>query len=411
MKILIVDDLETNRKLLRVNLESEGIETVEASDGIEALMALEHQKADAIISDILMPHMDGYILCQKVRKDARFQDLPFIFYTSTYISPGDEKLALDCGADRYIKKPASVGTIVKAIHELVDPERRRAKAAPPAEEALVMREYNQTLIRKLEERNEKLENARAEIAFANEQLERRVKERTAELLIANQELEAFSHSIAHDLRSPLTGIMMLSEMLLGECRGKISDRAMESLRGIGDGAKRINDLTVDLLRLANANHAELSMQEVDVSALARAILEEFQALDPGRRVECVVAPNIVVTGDLGLLRVALENLLGNAWKYSGKKKDARIEFGVWPEGGAPAIFVRDNGAGFDMESAGKLFTTFVRLHSLTEFPGTGIGLSTAHRIVTRHGGRIWAVAAVGEGATFFFTLGGAETAT
>jgi signal transduction histidine kinase len=405
MKILIVDDIETNRKLLRVNLESEGIETVEASDGVEALLALEHQKADAIISDILMPHMDGYVLCQKVRKDSRFEDLPFIFYTSTYTSPGDEKLALDCGADRYIKKPAQVGVIVKAIHELIDPERRRSKSAPPAEEALVMREYNETLIRKLEERNDKLEIARAEIAFANEQLERRVKERTAELLIANQELEAFSHSIAHDLRSPLTGIMMLSEMLLSECSGKVSERAMDSLRAIGEGAQRISDLTSDLLRLANANHAELSMQEVDLSGLAVAILQELQTSEPERRVEWVVAPGVVVTGDLGLLRVALENLLGNAWKYTGKRTDPRIEFGVWPEGGAPALFVRDNGAGFNMESAGKLFTTFVRLHSLTEFAGTGIGLSTAYRIITRHGGRIWAVAAVGEGATFFFTLG------
>jgi two-component system sensor histidine kinase/response regulator len=411
MKVLIVDDIETNRKLLRVNLEAEGLETFEASDGIEALMALEHQKADAIISDILMPHMDGYQLCQEIRKDNRFENVPFIFYTSTYTSPGDEKLAINCGADRYIKKPAQIGEIVSAIQELSDPRRRRLMAPPQAEEVLVMREYNATLVRKLEERNEKLESARLEIASANEQLERRVQERTAELQIANQELEAFSHSIAHDLRSPLTGIILLSEMLLNECRGKVSERAMESLRCIGEGARRINELTVDLLRLANANHAQMSLQEVDLSALSTAILQELQSAEPERSVEFAVAPGIVVTGDLGLLRVVLENLLGNAWKYTGRKKDPRIEVGVWPEQGVPAVFVRDNGAGFDMASAGKLFTTFCRLHSMTDFPGTGIGLSTAYRIIARHGGRIWADAAVGEGATLFFTLGEAQPAS
>ena len=410
MRVLIVDDIETNRKLLRVNLEAEGLETFEASDGIEALMALEHQRADVIISDILMPHMDGYQLCQEIRKDNRFENLPFIFYTSTYTSAGDEKLAIDCGADRYIKKPARIGEIVSAIQELSDPERRRLTPPPQAEEVLVMREYNATLVRKLEERNEKLESARLEIAFANEQLERRVQERTAELQIANQELEAFSHSIAHDLRSPLTGIILLSEMVLNECRGKVSERAMESLRCIGEGARRINELTVDLLRLANANHAQMSLQKVDLSALSTAILQELQSAEPERDVEFAVAPGIVVTGDLGLLRVVLENLLGNAWKYTGRKKDPRIEVGVWPEGGASAVFVRDNGAGFDMASAGKLFTTFCRLHSMTEFPGTGIGLSTAYRIIARHGGRIWANSAAGEGATFFFTLGGAQPA-
>jgi len=405
MKILIVDDIATNRKLLRVNLEAEGIETCEAVDGLDALAALDHEQADAIISDILMPKMDGYQLCQKVRKDDRFEGVPFIFYTSTYTSPGDEKLALNCGADRYIKKPAPVGEIMNAIRELSDPERRRPKSAPIMEESLVMREYNEALVRKLEERNETLEKARAEIAMANEQLERRVRERTAELELANQELEAFSHSIAHDLRSPLTAIDGFSYLLVDECRGKVSDQAMESLRFISQASSRMNELTNDLLRLARANRAEMSMREVDISALSTAILQDLQAAQPERRAEFVVAPGMVATGDFGLLRIVIENLLGNAWKYTGKKEQTRIEFGVEHGDGAPVFFVRDNGAGFDMASAGKLFSTFCRLHSATEFAGTGIGLSTVQRIIARHGGRIWAEAAEGRGATFFFTLG------
>jgi two-component system, sensor histidine kinase and response regulator len=405
MRILIVDDIEINRKLLRVNLEAEGIQTFEASDGIEALMALEHQKADAIISDILMPHMDGYQLCQKIRKDSRFEHLPFIFYTSTYTSPGDEKLAINCGADRYIRKPASIDVIKKAIEELSDPRQRHPKSKPKAEEGLVMLEYNAALVRKLEERNEKLESARAEIAFANEQLERRVQERTAELLVANQELEAFSHSIAHDLRSPLTAIALLSDLLFEECEGKVSARATDALRFISEAVSRMNQLTADLLRLASANRAEMSSQKVDLSALAAATLQELRETETERSLEFVTAPGIMAVGDHGLLRIALENLLGNAWKYSGKTAHPRIEFGVEQRDGAPAFFVRDNGAGFDMASADKLFTTFCRLHSTAEFPGVGIGLSTVHRIIARHGGRIWAEAAVNRGATFFFTIG------
>jgi signal transduction histidine kinase len=405
MKILIVDDIETNRKLLRVNLECEGIETFEAADGIEALAALEREKADAIISDILMPHMDGYRLCREVRKNKGFGEVPFIFYTSTYTSPGDERLAMNCGADRYIKKPAPVAVILAAIRELSDPQRRRPTPTAQAEESLVMREYNETLVRKLEERNEKLERAREEIAMANEQLERRVKERTAELLLANQELEAFSHSIAHDLRSPLTAIDGFSYLLVDECRGKVSARAMDRLRFISEAASRMNELTNDLLRFARANRAEMSLEEMNLSALATAVLQDLQAMQPERSAECTVAPGIMAIGDFGLLRIVLENLLNNAWKYTGKTEMAQIEFGAGAQDGAPVFFVRDNRAGFDMAAAGKLFSAFCRLHSSTDFVGTGIGLSTVQRIITRHGGRIWADSSVGRGATFFFTLG------
>lgn len=406
MKVLIVDDIETNRKLLRVNLEGEGIETCEAPDGVEALSALQHVKTDAIISDILMPRMDGYALCRKVRTDGRFKDLPFIFYTSTYTSSSDEKLAMDCGADRYIKKPMAISVIIRTIHELLsDPHIRGPKAAALTEESLVMRQYNEALVRKLEERNETLEKARAEIALANQELERRVDERTVELLVLNQELKAFNHSIVHDLRGPLTVISGYSYLLLEECCGKVSQQVIDRLQFIRDGAGRMSKLTEDLLRLARANGAEMSFQQVNLSALSAIIVNELRATEPERCVEFSGMPGIVATGDFGLLRIALENLIGNAWKFSRKTKRARIEFGVEQQDGMPTFFVCDNGAGFDMTSAGKLFNAFGRLHSESEFAGTGIGLNTVHRIIVRHKGRIWAKSAVGHGTTFFFTLG------
>lgn len=404
MKVLIVDDLEANRKLLRINLEAEGIETMEAADGVEALAVLGTGEADAIISDILMPRMDGYRLCQEVRRSGAHGQTPFIFYTSTYISPGDEKLALACGADRYLKKPSAIGDIVGALRELAGAAVAPEHAAPAEEGTVVMREYNEALVRKLEDRNDQLEAARAQIALANERLERRVEERTAELRLANQELEAFSQSIAHDLRSPLTVIDGFCHLLIEDCREQVSPQVIDRLRFIGDAARRMNELTNDLLRLARANRAEMSLRQVDLGKLAAAIVDDLRDAHPARRVSFQGAATAPVQGDVGLLRIALENLLGNAWKYSAKTAAAHLEFGGRLQDGETQYYVRDNGAGFDMAGAGKLFSTFCRLHPTSEFPGTGIGLSTVHRIIARHGGRIWADAAVGQGATFYFTL-------
>ncbi|HEX4084751.1 MAG TPA: response regulator [Chthoniobacteraceae bacterium] len=402
MKVLIVDDVDTNRKLLRVNLEAEGIDTFEAADGMEALDKLKEETADVIISDILMPRMDGYRFCQEVRRNPKLESIPFIFYTSTYTSTGDEKLALDCGADRYIKKPAPLNVLMSAIEELVNPHSPRPRPAEMPEELLVMREYNAALVRKLEERNAKLEKAREEIMRVNEGLERRVEERTAELVQANQELEAFSHSIAHDLRSPLMAIDGFSHILLTECEGHISPTAMDHLRYISKATHQMHELTNDLLRLARASRAAIRREQVDMSILAGGILHDLRDRDPGREVSALVTGGLLVDADLALLRIALENLLNNSWKFTRRTPNPQIEVGVT---GRRTYFVRDNGAGFDMASVGRLFNAFERLHSPDQFPGTGIGLTTVQRIIRRHGGFIRAEGTPGKGATFFFDLG------
>jgi len=405
MKILIVDDNSTNRKLLRVNLEGEGVETFEAEDGVEALQKLETEKADAIISDILMPRMDGYRLCQEVRKCTWLAGTPFIFYTSTYTSIGDEKLALDCGADRYIKKPAALSSILMTLLELTGPDSVRPRPSELPEEMHVMREYTESLVHKLEERNGTLERARCEIMRANTGLERRVQERTAQLVAANEELEAFSHSLAHDLRSPLMAIDGFSHILLQECEGRVEPKAMEHLRYIGQAARRMDELTSDLLRLSRANRAEIRRGSVDLSMLARGIIQDLRETHPERKVTVRIMDGIKVQADMALLRIALENLLSNAWKFTSKTAEAEIEVGMECD---RTYYVRDNGAGFDMAQASRLFGTFQRLHADSDFPGTGIGLTTVERIVRRHGGQIRADGAVGRGATFYFDLGTAD---
>jgi PAS domain S-box-containing protein len=246
--------------------------------------------------------------------------------------------------------------------------------------------------------------AEAALRDLNRELERRVAQRTADLERANRELEAFSYSISHDLRAPLRAINGFAHLLGEEYGGSIDGRGKDYLRRVRAGAEKMGNLIDDLLELSRISRQEMRRGPVDLSALARTVGEELHAAEPGRRVEWAIMPGVQATGDAVLIETVLHNLIGNAWKYSSKREAARIEFGISEEGGRLAYFVRDNGAGFDMAHAGKLFGAFQRLHSPAEFPGTGIGLATVARVIHRHGGEVWAEAEPGKGATFFFTL-------
>jgi signal transduction histidine kinase len=239
---------------------------------------------------------------------------------------------------------------------------------------------------------------------AHDELEERVRQRTAELETANRELEAFSYSVSHDLRAPLRSIDGFSQALLEDCAAKLDGEDKENLKSVRAASQRMGRLIDDMLRLARINRSEMRRTEVNLSRLAEQVAAELQRTEPGRQVEFVIAPACVVWGDAPLLRIVLENVLGNAWKYTGRKPVAKIEFGVNGTAEGPVYFVRDNGAGFNMAYANKLFGAFQRLHSTTDFPGTGIGLAIVQRVVHRHGGRVWAEAEVDGGATFFFTL-------
>jgi len=243
------------------------------------------------------------------------------------------------------------------------------------------------------------------------ELEKRVVERTAQLEVANKELEAFSYSVSHDLRAPLRSIDGFSRILLEDYAGKLDEEAQDSLRRVRAASQHMGHLIDDMLKLSRVTRTEMQVGAVDLSMLARRIAAALEQEEPARRVEWVIADGLTVQADPALLRVALQNLLANAWKFTGKQPQARIEVGVMEHEGERTHFVRDNGAGFDMAYAGKLFGAFQRLHDATEFPGTGIGLATVQRVLHRHGGRIWAEAAAGQGATFFFTLPGLPAPT
>jgi PAS domain S-box-containing protein len=238
----------------------------------------------------------------------------------------------------------------------------------------------------------------------NRNLNNDLKARAEALEMANSELQSFSYSVSHDLRAPLRSIDGFSLALLEDYADKLDDTGKDYLHRVRSASQLMGRLIDDLLELSRVGRANMHWKKVDLSELAREITGGLQTAEPGRHGEFIIAPDISGYGDAPLLRATLANLLGNAWKFTGKRDRPKIEFGARNEAGQQVYFVRDNGVGFDMTYADKLFVPFQRLHSIGEFPGTGIGLATVKRIITRHRGRVWAEGEVGHGATFYFTL-------
>jgi light-regulated signal transduction histidine kinase (bacteriophytochrome) len=275
-------------------------------------------------------------------------------------------------------------------------------------------------------------NAEKEIRILNEKLEQKVAVRTKELqdsqlallnlvddlnqsakssTLANQaleatnkELEAFSYSVSHDLRAPLRSIDGFSQALLEDYQKKLDDTGRNYLERIRRAIRHMSQLIDDMLKLSWVTRSAFRRESVDLSKMFREIIKKSQKYDPARIVGVSIQKGIIIEGDRDLMRIVLTNLIDNAWKFTGRKARPKIEFGMTNQAGKKAVFIRDNGVGFDMTYVGKLFGTFQRLHTTAEFPGTGIGLATIQRIIHRHGGQVWAEGEVGKGATFYFTL-------
>jgi signal transduction histidine kinase len=252
---------------------------------------------------------------------------------------------------------------------------------------------------------ESLQKTHADLRELNARLEQRVEERTAQLAMVNEDLRLFSSSVCHDLRSPLSSISGYSQLLLMTSADTLDQQTRETLQRVVDSSEEMSAIINALMKLARVTEDDISSEPVDLSLTARLVIAEIQGRDPGRTVNIEIGEGLHAYGDGMLLRLVLENLFNNAWKFTAHKANGSIRFDCTLENEKTVFFVRDNGAGFDMTMADSLFRPFGRLHSADEFDGTGIGLATVKRIIDRHGGTIWATGEPGNGATFYFTLG------
>jgi signal transduction histidine kinase len=413
LRFLIADDFPGNLKLLRAGLESEGHQVVEAANGLEALAILDRESVDAVISDILMPSMDGFRLCSEIRGSAKsYRDIPLILYTATYDSLADRTLADSVGADAYMLKPTPAAALIAAVQERRDSTSRRPKATSAADETVVLQQYNAALVHKLETRTNEiqaslveLQSAHRQITEMNQLLETRVAQRTAALDTANKELEAFAFSVSHDLQAPLRRISGFAQLLQDSVSSSLDSNDREMLGHVIGGSTQMSQLIDALLAFARTSRTDMHFGEVDLDILMDKVIADLHDVCIGRIIEWRRTPLPKVHGDAILLHQVLVNLLSNAVKYTRTRDKAVIEIRALDGHDNEAVIsVSDNGVGFDMRYADKLFGVFQRMHRADEFEGTGIGLANAQRIVTRHGGSIWATASRGSGATFCVSL-------
>jgi hypothetical protein len=363
---MIVDDEVAHMRALCDTLGYEGYEVRGFPSPAEALRNLTPGECDLLLTDLKMPEMDGIELFRAARE--RDPDIAGIIMTGHgTIDTAVE--ALQFGALDYVLKPFRLNVILPVI------------------------------ARALEIRRLRIENAA---------LQRREREQALELAAAYQDLEAFSYSISHDLRSPLRAIRGMTEIYLEEADATLDDSGRNRLNQVVRGADRMNQMIEDLLRFCRLSRAAPTLYRVNLNAITRRVVNDLRAADPQRKIEVHIDPLPDCQGDPGLIEQVMANLLANAFKFTRDRSDARIEVGsyrtVAPEPEEQIYFVRDNGAGFNMKYAEKLFGVFQRLHSQDQFPGTGVGLSIVKRILERHGGRIWAEGTPDRGATFWFVM-------
>ena len=362
-KVFIIDDDPASIRMLNELLQ-ERYEVFGSTGGHQAIELIGQLLPDLILLDVIMPEMDGYEICRRLKEKRATRDIPLIFLTSCTET---DKIVrgFGLGAVDYITKPFQVSEVLARVDTHVQ-----------------------------------LRAARQEIALKNAELETRARE----LEHANEELEAFNYSVAHDLRTPLVTVGLICNLLLKKHSLSLDETGREYLRILLKETTRMDGLVSALLTFSRCSRQEISKQETDLSRMVNDIRVELLVQEPQRQVNFRIEEGVLCYGDPFLMQVVLENLIGNAWKYSSKKESALIEFGVSATDGETTYFVRDNGAGFEMDKAELLFAAFQRLHDSNDFEGFGIGLTTVQRIIHRHGGRIWAEGEVGKGATFYFSL-------
>ncbi len=388
-KILAVDDSPTYLQELGDALRDDGYDVVMARSGEEALELLAVEPVDCILLDLVMDGLGGQETCRRIKAAPVVRDIPLIMLTALE-DRATMLEGLGAGADDFISKSSEFDILKARVRAQIRRKQFEDEDRHIREE-LLLSEHEAIEARAARE----LSEARAALI---EELQRK-----------NRDLESFSSSVSHDLRSPLRSIDGFSQALVDEYFDKLDEKGRGYLDHLREASQRMGELIDDLLELSRVSSAELRRGAVDLSAVARQIIAELERREPDRTVDVVVQDGLTVHADGGLMKIVLENLLGNAWKFTGKVPQPRIELGMTVCADQDTLFVRDNGAGFDMAYADKLFHPFQRLHTEFEFPGTGIGLATTQRVIDRHGGRTWVDAALNRGATVFFTLAARNT--
>ncbi len=383
-KLLLVDHHAARAELLATPLRADGYDVILARSQPEALRLVVHQPVECLLLDSSMLDVDATQACQSIRAAVPDRTIPLIIVGDR--SDQSATIAsLAAGADDVIARSDPQDVIKARIRSQI--RRKRSD------------DYNHRI---------RTELIRRDLAAAEARAAQQVAEARAalaeELQRRNRELESFSYSVSHDLRGPLHGLIGFNQLLLDARENELDDEVANCIRITLKAASRMAELIDDLLKLSDVSGAELTRGLVDMSALTTGALAELRQRDPDRQVTAIIQPGVTASADGRLVRVLIDNLLGNAWKYTGRQENPTVEFGQLPDCNPPVYFLRDNGAGFDMAQADRLFRPFTRLHTPDEFPGTGIGLATVRRIVDRHGGQIWAEARPGQGAMFYFSL-------
>jgi DNA-binding response OmpR family regulator len=394
-RILAVDDDPDYLDILSARLRKRGYDVLCAISGEDAIATLAHEATDCILLDRSMAGMGGVATCRALKGQRTTRDIPLIILTATE----QRDAVIEClgaGADDFVSKASGFDVLSARVQAQI----RRKQIEDE------QREVSARLLRSELEASEA--RAEKELAETRAAMAEELASANIELAQANRELEAFSYTVSHDLRAPLRTISAFTHALAEDLSEHLDDKSRDHIRRVLAASSRMADLIEALLELARIHRAPLGRHRVDLSALAGTVIDDLNRREPVRSVSVQVVPHVMVDADARLMRVLLDNLLGNAWKFTARRPVAHVELGVEGDGEEPVYFVRDDGAGFDMGRAGRLFTPFYRLHTEDEFKGTGIGLATVRRIVERHGGRIWAESSVGEGAKISFTIPDAE---
>jgi two-component system, sensor histidine kinase and response regulator len=409
--ILVIDDSPTQADYLRLMLEKNGFRVWVAGNGRQALAVLEERMPEIIITDVLMPDMDGFEFCRRIKGQERFSDIPVIILTSLS-DPHDVIKGLESGADNFVTKPCEEKYLIPRIEHLKEERYKPRCISMPKfmEFSIDGHEYQISSDRRqilnlflstyeaAYHKNLELRKAKDELRELNARLEASNKELEA----ANQELESFGHTVSHDLKQPLQIISGYSQALTQICGDTLNAECKSYLKEITNRTFRMSELITTLLNFSKLTHIEVKSESIDLSGMAQIIAGELRMTAPERKVIFKIQEGLKAAGDKRLMQLVLQNLMGNAWKFSSKREEAVIEFGATEIGGNLAFFVRDNGDGFAMHDHDKLFTPFKRFS--TEHDGHGVGLATVQRIIKRHSGQIWAEGEPGKGATFYFTI-------